>query len=223
MLELRNVSKRFRSGRGEIRALEDISWQNESGSGVVLLGRSGSGKTTLLNCLGTLEMPDSGTINFNGENLCGLSAMKRAAFRRRQVGFVFQAGNLLPWLTVAENIAMPLELNGVSSGHRKARLAELLAMLGMSGYERAMAVELSAGESQRVAFGRAIAHRPKLLLADEPTANLDSENGRQLVRLMLDCCEQQGAILVLTTHDPELQRLAGTVITLKDGQMENRI
>jgi putative ABC transport system ATP-binding protein len=219
MIEIQAVSKQFTSGRGHISALTDINFSVECGRGVLLVGRSGSGKTTLLNCLGTLEIPDMGTVLYNGTDICTLSPRQRAMFRRKEVGFVFQSSNLLPWLTVAENLQMPLELNGIYGTVQQDRIKELLTTFGLAGYEKAMPAELSGGESQRVAFARAIAHAPAILLADEPTASLDSSNGKQLIALMFSLCRVQGTTLFIATHDQELLAMADTIIILKDGKM----
>ena len=223
MIEIQAVCKQFTSGRGHISALADISFSVQRGQGVILLGRSGSGKTTLLNCLGTLEIPDQGSILYNGINICSLSPRQRALFRRREVGFVFQGGNLLPWLTVAENLLFPLELNGIFGIAQQCRIQELLENFDLAGYGKAMPVELSGGESQRVAFARAIAHAPAILLADEPTASLDSSNGKQLIELMFSLCRVKGTTLFVATHDQELLAMADTIITLKDGKMEQKL
>ncbi len=223
MIEIQAVSKQFTSGRGQIAALRDISFSVQRGQGVILIGRSGSGKTTLLNCLGTLEIPDKGSILCNGTNICTLSPRQRALFRRREVGFVFQSSNLLPWLTVAENLQFPLEMNGIYGAVQRERLEELLATFGLAGYDKALPVELSGGESQRVAFARAIAHAPAILLADEPTASLDSSNGTQLIELMFSLCHAKGTTLIIATHDQELLAMADMIITLKDGTMEQKL
>lgn len=219
MIELQAVSKQFISGRGHISALSGISFSAAKGQGVILSGRSGSGKTTLLNCIGTLETPDSGSVLHDGIDIGALSARKRALFRRHRVGFVFQASNLLPWLTVAENLQLPLELNNIRGNEQRRRIEALLDTFGLSGYEKAMPMELSAGESQRIAFARAIAHSPAILLADEPTASLDSGNGRQLVELMFSLCRNHGTTLIIATHDQDLLAMADTVIALKDGRI----
>lgn len=220
MIEIRAVCKQFTSGRGHISAVRDVSFTVARGQGAMLVGRSGSGKTTLLNCIGTLEIPDTGAIVASGVNICALSPRQRALFRRKEVGFVFQSSNLLPWLTVAENLQFPLELNGIHGKKQQLRITELLATFGLVGYAKAMPAELSGGESQRVAFARAIAHAPAILLADEPTASLDSSNGKQLVELMFSLCHVQGTTLIIATHDQELLAMADTVIALKDGKME---
>jgi len=220
MLEVKDVTRRFSSGRGQIAALDSISFSVRSGQNIVLAGKSGSGKTTLLNCLGTLELPDSGAVVFNGNVVSRLTSARRTHFRRTAIGFVFQDRNLLPWLTVAENIAFPLVMNNISKQKRDRRIAELLTTFGLTGYEKALPAELSGGESQRIAFARAVAHSPAILLADEPTASLDTANGTQLVKFMLSLCLEQGIILVIATHDRDLLRMAERVIYLKDGRME---
>lgn len=220
MIELQAVSKQFTSGRGHIAALSDITFVRAMGQGLILAGRSGSGKTTLLNCLGTLETPDSGAIFIRGLNLCTLSPQQRTQFRSKMVGFVCQTGNLLPWLTVAENLRFPLELNAIHGRAQLRRIEELLVTFGLSGYDKALPLELSGGEAQRVAFARAIAHTPALLLADEPTASLDSVNSNQLIRLMFSLCKNNGTTLIIATHDQDLLAMADSVIVLKDGTME---
>ena len=219
MIALHNIDKQYISGRGHVAALSDISFSVQKGEGLVLAGRSGSGKTTLLNCIGTLETPDAGTILYKGIDIGTFTARQRAHFRQREVGFVFQASNLLPWLTVAENLQLPLELNHIRGPAQQQRVAALLETFGLSGYENAMPVELSAGESQRIAFARAIAHAPAILLADEPTASLDSTNGKQLIELMLSLCRNDGTTLIIASHDPDVMAMADKVIVLKDGKM----
>jgi len=223
VVSVQDVSKQYTSGRGRVTALAEISFSVQSGQGIILAGKSGSGKTTLLNCIGTLERPDSGSILCNGRDICALSARERALFRRQEVGFVFQAGNLLPWLTVAENLQFPLELNAIRGKMQRKRIEELLTHFGLGGYEKAMPAELSGGESQRIAFARAIAHSPSLLLADEPTASLDSANGRQLIELMFSLCRSQHTTLFIATHDQELLEMTDEIIYLKDGRMRQSL
>lgn len=220
MITVQSLSKKFVSGRGHVSALADISFSVEHGRGVILAGRSGSGKTTLLNCIGTLEVPDSGSIICNGTDICRLNARQRALFRRKEVSFVFQSGNLLPWLTVEENLQLPLELNNITNKQQRYRIEELLETFGLSGYEKALPAELSGGEAQRITFARAIAHTPSILLADEPTASLDSVNGKQLIELTFSLCHTKGTSLLIATHDQELLEMAETVITLKDGRLQ---
>jgi putative ABC transport system ATP-binding protein len=222
MIEILAVSKKYTSGRGHITALADISFSVGEGQSSVLAGKSGSGKTTLLNCIGALEKPDSGRILYNGRDICTLGQRQRALFQRREIGFVFQASNLLPWLTVAENLQFPLELNGIRGKEQEQRVDELLATFDMSGYDKAMPGELSGGETQRIAFARAIAHQPTLVLADEPTASLDSTTGYQLIQLMLSLCAHRHTTLIIATHDPELIEMTDRTIYLKDGRQETR-
>ncbi len=223
MLEIRAVSKKYISGRGHITALSDISLSLGKGQSASLAGKSGSGKTTLLNCIGALEKPDSGKILCSGRDICTLGSRQRALFQRREIGFVFQAANLLPWLTVAENLQFPLELNNIRGKVQQQRVHELLAACDLTGYDKAMPAELSGGETQRIAFARAIAHKPALLLADEPTASLDSITGQGLIELMLSLCVGQHTTLIIATHDPELIEMTNKRITLKDGRMETGI
>ena len=219
MLEIMGLTKRFTSGRGHIAALTDIHFSVENGGAIIIAGRSGSGKTTLLNCIGTLEIPDSGGVVFNGTEVSSLGSRQRAFFRRHGVGFVFQTGNLLPWLTVSENLAFILELNKVYGRRQARRISELLEIFGLSGYDRALPAELSGGEAQRIAFARAIAHTPALLLADEPTASLDSANGRQLIELMFSLCRENRTTLVIATHDQDLMAMTDSLVYLQDGRM----
>lgn len=219
MIELKEVSKQFSSGRGHVAALSNITFTAQRGQRIVLAGKSGSGKTTLLNCIGTLETPDRGQIVCDDIDLCTLSARQRSLFRRQKTGFVFQSGNLLPWLTVAENLQIPLELNGIFGKTQRVRIGDLLASFNLAGYEKALPAELSGGEAQRIAVARAMAHAPAILLADEPTASLDSANGQQLIELMAALCKDKKTTLFIATHDPELIAFADQVIALKDGLM----
>lgn len=223
MLEIKSISKRYTSGRGHITALQDISLVIDAKRSHVLAGKSGSGKTSLLNCLGALEKPDSGQILYQGKDLCQMTGRERILFQRREVGFVFQASNLLPWLTVGENLMLPLALNGYARKDQQHRISSLLESFGLEGFEKAMPGELSGGETQRVAFARAIAHHPKLLLADEPTASLDSATGLQLIRHMLFLAEHEGTTLLTTSHDPELINLMEKRFYLKDGRLEESL
>jgi ABC-type lipoprotein export system ATPase subunit len=220
MIEAAGVSKTYRSGRGKVSALEDISFTVEKGACFAVAGKSGSGKTTLLNCLGGLEKPDRGRVTCAQVEVSTLSRSAVSHFQRRQVGFVFQFGNLISYLTVRENLAFPLELNGVSGAARERRIRELLDRVGLPGIGRALPGELSGGETQRIAFARAIAHSPAILLADEPTASLDSATGRELIHLMHSLSSEQGCTLVVATHDPEVIAMATGRLQLKDGRKE---
>ena len=193
----------------------------EKGTNLALVGKSGSGKTTLMNCIGGIEKPDTGRVLLDGCELQSLSERALCLFQRRHIGFVFQHGNLLSFLTVAENIAFPLNLNSVDVRTRNRRVAELLELIGLPGIGAAMPYELSGGELQRVAVVRAVSHNPSLLLADEPTANLDSATGIGIMEMMIALTRSQGCTLIMATHDLELIALADRSIRLRDGQIVN--
>ena len=219
MIQVAAVTKLFRSGRGSITALHDVSFTIPASTFTTVLGKSGSGKSTLLACIGGLEPPNQGEITCFGTPLYHLSGRELGLFLRRHVGFVFQQGNLLSYLTVADNIGFPLSLNGVGAQQRSRRIDELLDRIGLSSAAKALPHELSSGETQRVAMARAIAHNPRMLLADEPTANLDTETGRQVVELMRAMGRDHGCTILMATHDLEMTSMADAVIYLKDGRV----
>jgi len=221
MLELSGISKQYLSGRGHVQALTGISFRMEKGSNLALVGKSGSGKTTLMNCIGGIEKPDTGKVSIDGCELQSLSERALCLFQRQHIGFVFQHGNLLSFLTVAENIAFPLNLNGVDGRTRNRRVSELLDLIGLPDIGAAMPYELSGGELQRVAVVRAVSHNPSLLLADEPTANLDSATGIGIMQMMITLTRSQGCTLIMATHDLELIALADRSIRLRDGLIVN--
>jgi len=221
MLEVAAISKQYLSGRGHVQALTGVSFRMEKGTNLALVGKSGSGKTTLMNCIGCIEKPDTGRVLLDGCKLQSLSERALCLFQRRHIGFVFQHGNLLSFLTVAENIAFPLNLNGIDVRTRNRRVAELLELIGLPGIGAAMPYELSGGELQRVAVVRAVSHNPSLLLADEPTANLDSATGIGIMEMMIALTRSQGCTLIMATHDVELIALADRSIRLRDGQIVN--
>ncbi len=216
MIQVHSISKTYRSGRSAIQVLSDVSLSVPGSTALAVMGKSGSGKTTLLNCIGGLEKPDKGSVNCFGVDIHRLSPRALSFFQRRNMGFVFQFGNLIPYLTVSENISFPLVLNDME---KEKRVAELLEKIGLRKLVSAMPHELSGGETQRIAFARAIAHSPKMLLADEPTANLDTETGELLVKTMFEMCRQEGCTIILSTHDRNLIRLSDKTLTLLDGKM----
>jgi ABC-type lipoprotein export system ATPase subunit len=222
MIELENVGKSYRSGRGKIRALSDISFRLEAGKSLTLIGKSGSGKTTLLNCIGGIEALEIGAIRCFGIPVHHLNPKALSRFQRRDLGVVFQFGNLLSYLTIYENISFPLLLNGRSSRTIRRDVEGILERVGLSGYGQALPFELSGGEVQRVAVARAIVHSPRLLLADEPTASLDSATGLALIELMLSLGKERGCTLIIATHDPQLMALSEESIELRDGQIVGR-
>jgi len=222
MIALDAVTKSFRSGRGEVKALGGVSFSLGDGAFAAVVGKSGSGKSTLLGCIGGLERPDHGSILCFGTPIHSLDGRGLSLFQRRHVGFVFQRGNLLSYLTVSENIGFPLTLNRVADGERKKRIDELLDRIGLTGAAKALPHELSGGETQRVAVARAIAHRPKMLLADEPTANLDSATGRRVVALMRKMGRAFGCSVIMATHDTDIIDASDTVLHLRDGHVQRR-
>ena len=219
MIQIENISKAFRSGRGHVRALSDVSFTLGKRKTAVIVGKSGSGKTTLLNCIGGLERPENGTVICFDANICSLSTKNLSLFQRKNFGFVFQHGNLLSYLTVFENIAFPLSLNGIDGHRKQSRVKELLEKVGLSNAASALPHELSGGEIQRVSVARAIAHSPRLLLADEPTASLDTITGKKLVELMFEMGRNQKCTMIISTHDPEISELADQIIQIKDGKI----
>lgn len=219
MIQLESVSKTFQSGRRKISALTDISFTIEACRFTAFIGKSGSGKSTLLNCIGGLEPPDTGNITCFGIPIYSLGPRELSLFQRRYMGFVFQRGNLLSYLTVVENIGFPLTLNRVLGSTQAKRIDELLDRIGLASAGKALPHELSSGETQRVAIARAIAHRPSILLADEPTANLDTVTGQQAVQLMRDMGKDHGCTIIMATHDIEITGTADAVICLKDGRI----
>jgi putative ABC transport system ATP-binding protein len=217
-LELRRVSKRFGAGATEVHALRDVNLSVERGSLVAVMGPSGSGKSTLLTIAGSLEDPSDGEVLIDGHALSAMSRNEKARLRRRTVGYVFQDFNLLAGLTAAENVALPIELDGVSA--RRAQRASLAALEELGLAERASHYpdELSGGERQRVAIARAAVGERSLLLADEPSGALDSTNGEAVMRMILAACKQ-GVAAVVVTHDAQLASWADRVVFLRDGRV----
>ena len=218
VLELRSVSKTYGSGAAEVHALREVDLSVQAGAMVAVMGPSGSGKSTLLTIAGSLEEPTGGEVLIGGTALAGMSRNAKARLRRRTVGYVFQDFNLLPGLTAAENVALPLELDGVSA--RAARKAGLAALeeLGLSERASRFPEELSGGERQRVAIARAVVGDRRLLLADEPSGALDSVNAEEVMRLLHDACKR-GVAAVIVTHDAQLASWAERVVFLRDGRI----
>lgn len=217
LIQLRGVGKVFYSEGVETRALSDISLDVERGEYCAISGPSGSGKTTLLSVIGLLESPDTGTYSLDGEDVSQLTASDRVRIRNRQIGFVFQAFNLIDELTVWENVALPLTYRGTLAGERDKRVAEVLDRVGMTARAKHYPVHLSGGQQQRVAVARAIVGRPSILLADEPTGNLDSRNGEAVMHLLKEL-HRDGTTICIVTHDPRYERDAERVIHLFDGR-----
>jgi putative ABC transport system ATP-binding protein len=219
LIRVQDIGKFYQSGRRQVEALCNVSCTVEGGSALAVVGKSGSGKTTLLNCIGGLERPDRGSVTCLGQDILALSRRSLSLFQRQYLGFVFQFGNLLSYLTVYENISFPLALNGVTGKERDERVLGLLERVDLRDSQHALPGELSGGEVQRVAFARAVAHRPQILLADEPTASLDSGTARDLIQLMLEVTQEQASSLIVSTHDPVVIDLADNILHLRDGRM----
>jgi putative ABC transport system ATP-binding protein len=221
MLELRAVSKVYGDGPAQVQALRGVDLSVEAGTMVAVMGPSGSGKSTLLTIAGSLEDPTSGEVLVGGIPLSGMSRNGKARLRRRSIGYVFQDFNLLAGLTVAENVALPLELDGMSAGKARAAGLAALAQLGLGDRASRFPGELSGGERQRVAIARAVAGDRRLLLADEPSGALDSASGEAVMRLMRAACKR-GVAAVLVTHDAQLASWADRVVFLRDGRVADQ-
>jgi len=218
VLAARQVTKVFRQGKMEVPALRGVDLEVRAGEFLALVGPSGSGKTTFLNLVGALDVPTSGELLVLGRRVAELDRAERAELRLRSLGFVFQAYNLVPVLTALENVEFVLELQGAGA-ERRARARQVLEELGLSDLADRRPAELSGGQQQRVAVARAVAARPRLVLADEPTANLDGENAEVLMHLMRDLRDRHGMTFVFSTHDPRVVAHAVRVVTLQDGRV----
>lgn len=218
LLRAEGVGRVFTTAAGNVTALEAVSLEVHPGELLVVRGRSGSGKTTLLNVLGGLDMPTTGTVTLCGLDLTTATEAQLVASRRTRLGFVFQAFGLVPVLSAAENVEVPLRLLGVDPAERDARVADLLDRVGLSGHAAQRPSELSGGQQQRVGIARALAARPQVLLADEPTGQLDSVTGAAMMDLLVELVHDSGVAAVVTTHDPLLMARADRVIELHDGR-----
>ena len=219
LIEVEGVYKSYRLGEVMVPALNGVDLKIEAGAFAVLAGRSGSGKTTMLNILGALDLPDRGVVKINGDDYLTLSKDQRAAFRLRHVGFVFQAYNLIRVLTARENVAYVLELQGVAKAERRERAEYWLGQVGLEGLGDRRPDQLSGGQQQRVAVARALAAGPDIVLADEPTANLDSATGKTLIALMERLNREHDTSFVLASHDPMVIGCARPLVRLEDGRV----
>lgn len=218
-IKIKNVTKRYEEGGVERTILDDVSLEFMRGEFVVLLGKSGSGKSTLLNLIGGIDAPTSGDVYIDGKAITRMSDTERTLFRRNHIGFVFQAFNLIPTLSVRENIMLPLELGGRSSSDIQRRVTELIDQVGISNRTDAFPDRLSGGEQQRVAIARALVNDPLVVLADEPTGNLDFDTGKTIISLLDDMTRKAGKNLVMVTHSEEVVGIADRVLRLKDGKL----
>lgn len=213
------LSRSFSSAAGEVHALRNVSLSIPAHGLTILNGKSGSGKTTLINLLGGLDRPTSGKAFFEGQELFALSERARDKIRRTRIGFVFQSVALISFMTALENVEFGLRVAGCPAAGRRERALECLEQVGLSKRANHLPQEMSGGEQQRVAIARAIAHRPGAVIADEPTAQLDSTMGLQVMAVFKKLIESQGTTVILTTHDPDLLEIADRVFTLKDGML----
>ncbi len=222
LLEVAGVSKTFHGKAGEVRAVDGVSFSAEKGEVAVIVGPSGSGKTTLLYLMGSLEKPDEGRIMVSGEDICAPGA-DLISYRRRKVGFVFQFFNLVTALTALENVTLPMDLCAVPSGEQLRRAVELLERMGIDGrLQHTRANRLSGGEKQRVAIARALANDPEIILADEPTGNLDRATGRTVVDILARLAREDGRCVLIVTHDESILEVADRAFYMADGRLSAR-
>jgi putative ABC transport system ATP-binding protein len=222
LIEIRNLTKTYEEGGRQRTVLREAEASIERGELAVLVGRSGSGKSTLLNLLSGIDLPTSGEVIVDGVSLGRLSERERTLFRRERIGFVFQFFNLIPTLTVEENLLLPLELKGKVSPEERRGALDLLAEVGLADRARTWPDRLSGGEQQRVAVARALAHNPSLVLADEPTGNLDLETGLQVLEILDRLTRQAGKTLVMVTHSPEVVGMADRVFRVEECRLVER-
>lgn len=218
ILEIEHLSKIYGSGENAVKALDDISFSVQKGEFVAIIGPSGSGKSTLLHILGGVDKPTSGNVYMDGSDVYTQNEEQLAIFRRRQVGLIYQFYNLIPVLNVEENITLPLLLDGQKIN--QAHLKELIEMLGLTGREKHLPNQLSGGQQQRVSIGRALINAPAVVLADEPTGNLDSVNSQEIVRLLKQSNRKYGQTLIMITHDEDIALQADRIIAIQDGRIQ---
>lgn len=219
LYQLKDVSRVYGESENKIYALNGINLEIRRGEFVAFCGPSGSGKTTLLNLLGALDIPTSGALSFDGTDLCHSSASERASVRRQKMGFVFQAHNLIPVLSAVENTMLTLSLNGYSNKDAEEKAYLMLGQVGLKGLEKRKPSQLSGGQQQRVAIARALAHNPSVILADEPTASLDSSTAEQLLDLMSTLNSSHGVSFIFSTHDSRVMDRAKRLIPMRDGRI----
>ncbi|MCW5821302.1 MAG: ABC transporter ATP-binding protein [Cyanobacteria bacterium TGS_CYA1] len=217
-VRVQNVSKKYKDHN--VLALQNVNLDIQRGKLIALMGPSGCGKTTLLNCLGGLDVPDQGSITIGDSNLASMNENELTVLRRQKIGFVFQFFNLLPTLSVEENVALPLQLNGgMSAKEIDSRVIAVLEKLNIRERRTFYPAQLSGGEMQRTAVARAIVHKPQLILADEPTGNLDSANGVAVLNILQSLCRSENETIIMATHSPEAAEYADLVIHMKDGRL----
>jgi len=223
LVRISGLRRVFGKGTGAVEVLKGIDLAIPAGKLVVLKGRSGSGKTTLINLMGALDRPTEGKIEFGGKDMTAMSDGERDEVRRKELGLVFQSFALFPLMSAYENVEFVLRMSGRSQSGRKEAAIEALEQVGLKPRMHHRPFELSGGEQQRTAIARAIAHKPRLLLADEPTAELDSKTGLHIIKLFRDLVEEKGITVVLTTHDPAIMEIVDHVFELEDGQIASAL
>ncbi|MAV25568.1 MAG: macrolide ABC transporter ATP-binding protein [Gammaproteobacteria bacterium] len=220
VIQTENLYKRFGEGETLVKAIENVSMRIETGEFTALIGPSGSGKSTLLHLMGGLDVPTKGRVLLAGQDIATMSGAALSDFRRDHIGFIFQSYNLIPVLTAEENVEYIMLLQGVRADERKARVQEMLDLVGLSDLGSRRPTELSGGQQQRVAVARAMASQPHIILADEPTANLDSKTGGALLDVMRDLNRERGITFVFSTHDQKIMDRATRLVHLNDGEIE---
>lgn len=218
MIEMKDISKVYKMGKISLEALKGISLNIEAGEFVSIMGPSGSGKSTLMNIIGCLDTPTSGSYFFEEKNVAGLSFDNLSTIRNQKIGFVFQNFNLLPYATAYENVELPLLFNGKPGKMRRQRVLELLEMVGLVDWQHHRPTELSGGQQQRIAIARALANDPSLILADEPTGNIDSKTGQEIMGLFVEL-QKQGRTILMVTHDTNISAYSQRMIHLLDGRI----
>jgi len=217
-IETNSVTKIYKTGKVEFRALNNVSLKIKKGDFIALMGPSGSGKTTLMNLIGCLDRTTSGQIFLDGQNLSVLNDNQLAEIRSKKIGFIFQTFNLIPSVSALKNVALPMVFGGVSRNSREKMALDMLKKFGLENWAGNLPSELSGGQQQRVAIARALANNPSIILADEPTGNLDSATGLQIMKFLASI-NKQGITIVLVTHDNSLKKYANRIITMKDGEI----
>jgi putative ABC transport system ATP-binding protein len=222
VLKIENLSKTFSLGKNRIQPLSNINLEVKKGEFTAIMGPSGSGKTTLLNLIGCMDKPTEGKIHIDGIDIAHLSESKLYKIRRDKIGFVFQSFNLLPYLNARENVELAMELAGKYKGQRKQRALELLGIVGLSGREQHRPQRLSQGEQQRVAIARALANNPAIILADEPTGNLDAKTKQEIVKLLADLNQKEGTTIIMVTHDEQVAAQTQRMLFLSGGKITQK-
>jgi putative ABC transport system ATP-binding protein len=215
MLEIKNLKKSYFEAQKEIEIFENLNITFEQKTKNIILGSSGSGKSTFLNLISSLDNPNSGKILFNGVDICSLNESQKTLYRRKNIGFIFQFFNLIPTLSVKENIFLPLELNGLLNDEYRTYVLSLLDNVGLLDRLETMPENLSGGQQQRVAIVRALAHKPKLIIADEPTGNLDLETASNIIKIIVSLIDETNTTLIIATHDKKLQDIADNVYSVE--------